>query len=726
MRTSIGAYTVLRRLGGGVEGYVVRSAMGADCEIRLYSAPAGVGFEQAQRHLRSCRSFGHEALAAPQAAFLDGSQLAVVSEFAEGGSLAELVQRLRTRNERLDVQAVFYAAHRVAEALALAHEYEGEDEDSGMMGMCHGHLSPEVIFVGMDGSVRLMGLGLSSLVGAGGVDPADGYTAPEQREGGRVTPRGDVYSLCAILWAIFSDREPTGRRLDVDALFDVIPPEMRVELRRGLAEKLSDRKLTAMELEQSFRTATDDAGRAALAHAINTAGSRNSAPAPESTPAPPPLRTAPRSVGAPPMRSKKATLLGTPRPNLALDEAGALLAAPVTPDPAQFAPGLKDLNFVGLEHTIALEGNVVVAESPASVPVPALDWGNEEPTAIKPRAALGAQAGPFADELTQQSARDGAFSSVAGGGDNALEATMALDSSELEMGIDVDEDAPISSSDFEATTAYSAAGFGVMGEDAPSDEAAPAAVGTELSSDGFDDNMEEVLGVVDLHNMAEGEESESQDSPWGDSDPSKATSSAVGWGKLLGMGLLTAVLVMGIGVALALHDSTVTPPPADPGADLAGMAKADQAPSAVGQQPDPSAIPSALGRALPATADASATKTLASASAAPTPSASAGPGPSASASVASSAAVPPDDGQTGTDLPFTMGYLRVAHQGTPAAKVYLFGKDIGAVNKKLKVPCTRPAFVRVGVPGTPIKWVSRGRTVIFKCRALTEAPFKTN
>jgi hypothetical protein len=246
--------------------------------------------------------------------------------------------------------------------------------------------------------------------------------------------------------------------------------------------------------------------------------------------------------------------------------------------------------------------------------------------------------------------------------------------------------------------------------------------------------MEEVLGVVDLHNMADGEESESQDSPWGDSDSSKATSSAVGWGKLLGMGLLTAMVVMGIGVALALHDSTVTPPPADPGADLAGMAKADQAPSAVGQQPDPSATPSALGRALPATADASATKTLASASAAPTPSASAAPtpsasaapSPSASASVASSAAAPPDDGKTGTDLPFTMGYLRVAHQGTPAAKVYLFGKDIGAVNKKLKVPCTRPAFVRVGVPGTPIKWVSRGRTVIFKCRALTEAPFKTN
>ncbi|MFP6683527.1 MAG: protein kinase, partial [Polyangiaceae bacterium] len=597
MRTSIGAYTVLRRLAGGVEAYVARSAMGVDCEIRLYSAPAGVGFEDAQRDLGFCRRFGHETLAAPQAAFIDGSQLAVASEFVEGGSLAELVQRLRTRNERLDGQAVFYAAHRIAEALALAHEHE--DEETGSLGMSHGFLSPEVIFVGMDGSVRLTGLGLSSLVGGSGIAPDVGYTAPEQRDGGHVTPRGDVYSLCTILWAIFSDREPTGRNLDVATLGDVVSPEMRADLRRGLAEKLSDRKLTAMELEQSFGAASDDAGRAALAHAMNTAGSRSSAPAPDSTPAPPPLRTAPRSAGAPPMRSKKATLLGTPRPNLGLDEPGAAIAAPVTPDPAQFAPGLKDLNLVSLDHTIALEGNVTVAESPASVPVPALDWGSEEPTTIQPRAALDAEvaareaeAGPFADEATQQSARDGAVPPAAAVGDAALDATMALDSSELDMEFDVDEDAPISSSDFQATLAYNAADVGVMVQEAPSDEAVPAAVETELSNNGFDDNMEEVLGVVDLHKIADGDESESKDSPWGDSAPSEETSSAVGWGKLLGIGLLTAIVVMGIGVSLALRGSSVTPPPADPSADLAGIAGADQAPSAAGQQPDPSASPS--------------------------------------------------------------------------------------------------------------------------------------
>ncbi len=394
-----------------------------------------------------------------------------------------------------------------------------------------------------------------------------------------------------------------------------------------------------------------------------------------------------------------------------------------------------------MDHTIALEGNVTVAESPASVPVPALDWGSDEPTAIKPRAALDAEvaareaeAGSFADEATQQSARDGAVPPAAPVGDGALDATMALDSSELDMEFDVDEEAPISSSDFQATLAYNAADVaGAMGQEAPSDEPVPAAVETEPSSNGFDDNMEEVLGVVDLHKIADGDESESKDSPWGDSAPSEETSSAVGWGKLLGIGLLTAIVVMGIGVSLALRGSSVTPPPADPSADLAGIASAAQAPSAAGQQPDPSALPSALGRVLPAMAGASATKTLASASAAlsASTSASAGPSPSVSASVAASAttapaAAPPDDGKTGTDLPFTMGYLRVAHHGTPAAKVYLFGKDIGVVNQKLKVPCTRPAFVRVGVPGMPIKWVSRGRTVIFKCRALTEAPFATN
>jgi hypothetical protein len=386
----------LRRLSGDVEGYLARSATGADCEVRLYTAPSAGDFERAQREVGLCRGIVHEAVATPQAAFLDGLQFAVVTPSVDGGSLSELVQGLRARGTQLSQQAAVYVAGQIAGALAQAHDVE--DDEGGLMGVCHGHLSPEHVTVSVDGSVRVVGLGLSSLIGAGGLQPDTGYAAPEQRDGGRVTPRGDIYSACAILWAILADREPTGRTLEVDVLGEALPLALRDEVERGLAASLAARKITCMELEQSCAAVSDGSGQASLAQAMGDAGRLSSLPPPDSTPAAPPLRDGPPSSSVPPLRSRQATLLGNPLPGhppagpppatnplagLGLDEPDV--------EPPVVTRALRQVELSNLDHTIALEGNVDVQQSPVSVKVPSLDWGADDPTTIKPRKEIVAE-----------------------------------------------------------------------------------------------------------------------------------------------------------------------------------------------------------------------------------------------------------------------------------------------------------------------------------------------
>ena len=65
-----------------------------------------------------------------------------------------------------------------------------------------------------------------------------------------------------------------------------------------------------------------------------------------------------------------------------------------------------------------------------------------------------------------------------------------------------------------------------------------------------------------------------------------------------------------------------------------------------------------------------------------------------------------------------MGLVRVTFPQAPDAKVYVYGKDYGAVGEKLQVPCGR-SFLRVGkLPGPA--WLSQGSSVLVQCRAVTE------
>jgi serine/threonine protein kinase len=297
MSKTIGSYEITEPLDGPGEVHLARR--GAE-RVMLRMIPGAADDElvtQARKESTVCASLGHEAIAAVEEIIVENGQIAIASAAPPRGA------RLSALLDRLSPEGVWVVAYEVAGALALAHA--AADDDGDFFHVCHGHLSPEVIHLGAGGEVRLEGLGLAPLVGAVITAPP-AFTAPEQRGGGRVTPRGDIYALACVIYALLRGHEPSPAPSPRD-IADKVPPSFREAFSLALEGKVSSRRITALELEQWLSDLVTDAGRQALAAAVR--------PPKASRPVHEGNALLGRAKGkAPPLRSKQATILGRPKP----------------------------------------------------------------------------------------------------------------------------------------------------------------------------------------------------------------------------------------------------------------------------------------------------------------------------------------------------------------------------------------------------------------------------
>jgi serine/threonine-protein kinase len=128
----------------------------------------------------------------------------ITMEYVDGEDLASLLRRIG----RLPPEKALDLARQIAAGLAAAH----------VQGIVHRDLKPANIMLDGRGRARITDFGLAAAAEAiSGKEAQQGtpaYMAPEQRAGGEVTPRTDVYALGLVLYEMF-----TGRRaLDVSAI----------------------------------------------------------------------------------------------------------------------------------------------------------------------------------------------------------------------------------------------------------------------------------------------------------------------------------------------------------------------------------------------------------------------------------------------------------------------------------------------------------------------------
>jgi hypothetical protein len=203
----------------------------------------------------------HPAIAAVHDVGVDGEDCFIVSEFMEGGSLAD---RLAS-GPIPGGQAVRWICQ-IATALDFAHAH----------GVIHRDVKPANILINHHGDAVLADFGIAqSASKTGTFAPSIGtlrYMAPEQLEGTEVGPQADIYSLGVLLHEALTGRSPYSSddprviygELRGDrplAIAAELPPQYAALCRRALSRAPAGRQRSASAFAEDLRRAVtgDDA-----------------------------------------------------------------------------------------------------------------------------------------------------------------------------------------------------------------------------------------------------------------------------------------------------------------------------------------------------------------------------------------------------------------------------------------------------------------------------------
>jgi len=299
--------------------------------------------------------------------FSHDERLVMVLEHVDGLTL----RRLRASAEELGIElsdrAVLYVAGRIFAALACAHG--STDEAGKALPIVHRDVNPSNVLVSWDGEVKLADFGVARVTGlhaatvGGAIKGSLGYMAPEQVQGGTITPATDVYGAGIVLWEMLTKRRAFAREggSDVDVLRAMSEPkipsidELRLDLDKNVRELVTatlepyvaTRTLTAARIAQTLSDLDPEgAGRVELVEVLRRVREKKPTK-PDSAPkatkvAPPaipsnvhvaePSPPAPAAKAAEPAPPKAA---GAPAPNAA--EAPAPPKSPPAPPAGESA-----------------------------------------------------------------------------------------------------------------------------------------------------------------------------------------------------------------------------------------------------------------------------------------------------------------------------------------------------------------------------------------------------
>jgi serine/threonine protein kinase len=167
----------------------------------------GRAAERLRREARAAGRLEHPGIARVLDLGEDGGRPYLVMELLEGESLAERIGR---DGAMAPAEAARVVAA-VADALEAAHQ----------AGIVHRDVKPGNVFLGEDGSVKVLDFGIASAAGEAALTTGDligtaAYLAPERTLGHRATPAADVYALGVVLFELLAGRRPFEAGSDLE------------------------------------------------------------------------------------------------------------------------------------------------------------------------------------------------------------------------------------------------------------------------------------------------------------------------------------------------------------------------------------------------------------------------------------------------------------------------------------------------------------------------------
>jgi hypothetical protein len=206
-----------------------------------------------------------------------GGTPAMVMEYLDGQPLAQVIVRGRENGFSLAMQVRV-----LVDALAGLHAaHELDDVDGTPLAVVHRDVSPQNLFVTVEGHAKVLDFGIAKLARSG-VETEVGtikgklrYMAPEQIAGAPLDRPADIYATGVILWeALAGDRMWRGcseqqikARVQAgdlpvpDAARGGAPASLERICRRALALAPRDRYATALELADELEAALPGLGR---------------------------------------------------------------------------------------------------------------------------------------------------------------------------------------------------------------------------------------------------------------------------------------------------------------------------------------------------------------------------------------------------------------------------------------------------------------------------------
>jgi serine/threonine protein kinase len=186
----------------------------------------------------------------------------IAMEFVQGKDLRALFDRVRKRNERIDIPMTCHIVKEVCEALEYAHNKKNERQEA--LNLVHRDVSPQNIIVSYDGEVKLIDFGIAKAAGkasktqAGILKGKFGYMSPEQVRGRPIDRRSDIFSLGVVLFELLT----LERCFQGESDFSTLEKVRNVDIRRPAPSTGTSRRSSSVSSSRRSPAAPRSATRA--------------------------------------------------------------------------------------------------------------------------------------------------------------------------------------------------------------------------------------------------------------------------------------------------------------------------------------------------------------------------------------------------------------------------------------------------------------------------------
>jgi serine/threonine-protein kinase len=215
-------------------------------------------------------------------------ELFVVMDYIHGESLSGLLMAAQQRKVRIPARVVVSIVGGLLRGLHAAHEATNEKGEK--LELIHRDVSPQNVFVGVDGFARVIDFGVAKALGRmqatreGEVKGKLSYMAPEQMLAQPIDRRADVFSAAIVLWEgltgqrlFFADDAVATMGLVMKSplrppsqLIPTLPAALDAVVLKGLEREKTTRFQTALEMVTALEAAIVPATPQEVSHAVAT------------------------------------------------------------------------------------------------------------------------------------------------------------------------------------------------------------------------------------------------------------------------------------------------------------------------------------------------------------------------------------------------------------------------------------------------------------------------